>query len=112
MFSAIWNWLKNAAKSFWNAVKRLVLSIVNFFKNIVEYFKRLILDPKKHKPFIADMAHLKDMIDKAPVKQCGIFQGVYNEETNEIENYQIIEADQLDATTKETLGNDPLVVLC
>lgn len=111
MFSAIWSFLKNAAASFWNAVKRLWRAVVNFFKNVVEYFRKLRLDRNKHKPFIADLTQLKPKIKNAPEKNVGIFEGVYNEETDEIEHAQIIEADRLDDKTKDILDNDPLVIL-
>ena len=112
MFSSIWNFLKKAAAAFWNAVKRLWRAVVNFIANVVGYFKSLVLDRKKHKPFVADMSRMKAEIRNAPVKDCGIFEGVYNEETDELEHCQIIEAERLDDKTKEVLGNDPLVVLC
>ncbi|MDE6824863.1 MAG: hypothetical protein K2J27_09115 [Duncaniella sp.] len=111
MFSAIWSFLKNATASFWNAVKRLWRAVVNFFKNVVEYFRKLRLDRNKHKPFIADLTQLKPKIKNAPVRNVGIFEGVYNEETDEIEHAQIIEADRLDDKTKDILDNDPLVIL-
>lgn len=115
MFSAIWNWLKNAAKSFWNGVKRLWRAVVDFVANVYTYFKNLRLIRGKHKPFIGQLDmldKLKDGINNAPERPVGgIFEGVYNQETNEIEHFQIIESNHLDAKTKEILGNDPLVVL-
>lgn len=110
-FSSIWEWLKGAARAFWNAIKRLVIAIVNFFTHVLDYFKRLLLRPERHKPFIADLSKLKQEIKDAPVKNCGIFEGVYDEVTDDIIHTQIVESNSLDAKTREILGNEKLVVL-
>lgn len=109
--SAIWEFLKGASHAFWNAVKRLVAAIVNFFTHVLKYFKGLFLQQHRHKPFIADLSKLKAEIKDAPVKNCGIFQGVYDEQTDDIIHTQVVEASSLDAETRNILGNDKLVVL-
>lgn len=110
-FSFIWEWLKGAALAFWNAIKHLVTVIVNFFKHVVTYFKNLALQKYRHKPFIADLSSIKAEIRNAPVKDCGIFQGVYDVVTDDIIHTQVVEANSVDAKTREVLGNDKLVVL-
>ena len=110
-FSSIWEWLKEAGRAFWNAIKRLVVAVVNFFTHVRDYFRKLFLRPERHKPFVADLSKLKAEIKDAPVKNCGIFQGVYDEYTDEIIHTQVVESNSLDAKTREVLGNDKLVVL-
>lgn len=110
-FSTVWQAVKGFFVSFWKAIKRLFEAIVNFFEHIVNYFKNLALNKNKHKPFVADLEKLKDEIRNAPIRDCGIFEGVYNEETDEIEHTRIIETDELDAKTRSILNGDPLVVL-
>lgn len=51
------------------------------------------------------------MLKTAPRKDVGIFEGVYNEEADEITVSRYLEADEVDQKTKEVLGNEPLVVL-
>lgn len=51
------------------------------------------------------------MLKTAPKKDVGIFEGVYNEEEDEIVSHRYLDADSLDARTKEILGKEPLVVL-
>ena len=51
------------------------------------------------------------MLRRAPNKNVGIFKGVYNEETDEIEHSEFVEADELDSQTKNVMQNEPLVVL-
>lgn len=110
-FNSIWEWLKGAAQSFWNAIKRFVVAVVNFFSHVLNYFKGLHLQKQRHTPFLADLRKLKSEIKNAPVKNCGIFEGVYDEYTDEIIHSQVVESDSLDAKTREILGNDKMVVL-
>lgn len=94
-------------------VKKVINGVLSFAKNVVGWFKNLNLNPNTQTPFIANAnaPELKEMIKNAPVKNVGIFEGVYNEETNEIEHAQLIEADAVDKDTYQTLGNETLVVL-
>ncbi len=85
--------------------------VLSFFDYVVDYFKGLKLRQGRDVPFIADENKIADLIHKAPVKNVGIFEGTYNEDTNEIENYRAIEADEMDSQLKSVLGNEKLVVL-
>lgn len=62
-------------------------------------------------PFVAKGETFKEMLDRAPVKTIGLFKGVYNKETDEIEHAEFIEADSLDNETRNLIDSDPLVVL-
>lgn len=110
-FSALWQGVVNFAKRLWNAIKRIFVAIVRLFREVVDYFKRMILDPQKDKPFIGKLDQLKEAIKNAPTKDAGIFRGVYNEATDEIEKFDIVEAKEIDAETSNLMGNDALVVL-
>ena len=94
-------------------VKKVINGVLNFVKNVVGWFKKLNLNPNTQTPFIANAnkPELKEMLNNAPVKNVGIFEGVYNEETDEIEHAQLLEADAVDQQIYQTLGNEPLVVL-
>lgn len=85
--------------------------ILSFKDYIVDYFKGLLLRRGRDIPFIADEKKIADLIHKAPVKDVGIFEATYNEDTNEIENYRALEADGMDSQLKSILGNEKLVVL-
>ena len=85
--------------------------ILSFFDYVVDYFKGLKLRRGRDVPFIADENKIADLIHNAPVKNVGIFEGTYNEDINEIENYRAIEADEMDPQLKNVLGNEKLVVL-
>lgn len=110
-FSWLWEGVKSFFVAFWRTINRFFTALVNFVKNIVSYFRGLILNKQKDKPFVADLSKLKDLIKDAPIRNAGIFEGVYDEETDEIKHTQIVEANNLDSETKNLLAGDPLVVL-
>jgi hypothetical protein len=103
-FRAALQWIKNI-------VKIVIDGVLNFAEKVVGYFKNLKLTPNKHVPFIANKQAFVDKIKNATVKNVGIFQGIFNKDTNEFEHVQDLEADSLDQNTKEILGNEELVVL-
>ena len=84
---------------------------LNFVKDVVNWFRRLNLNPQKDTPFVADADKFKELLKTAPKKKVGIFEGVYNEDEDEITAHQYVDADSVDQQTKSVLGNEPLVVL-
>lgn len=90
---------------------RIVNGILNFARHIVGWFQSLNLNPKKEIPFIADKSLLKERIKNAPVKNVGIFKGVYNEELDEITHSEYLAADEIDNETIGVMGDETLVVL-
>ncbi len=95
------------------ALKRLVIRFIQFFKHVVSWFKQLSLDPQEDTPFIVDAEKMSELLNDAPVVECGIFEGVYNEETNTITHHRLIESDDIDDQTENILSrsNNGLVVL-
>ena len=91
--------------------RRIINGILNFTRDVILWFQEAFLDQNKHVPFIADTNKIKDLLKTAPVKNVGIFKGVYNQQTDEIERNELIEADNLDQQTKSIIGNETLVVL-
>lgn len=113
VFSSIWEGLKKLYSKIANFVKRVFRAIVNFAKDVVDYFKRLNLNPKQDTPFVIDAGELGQRIKEAKKVNVGIFQGVYHEDTNTITDCREIEADNLDNQTQEVMkqGEDGIVVL-
>lgn len=103
--------IKAAFRWLTNIVRKVIRGILKFATEVVNWFKSLSLDKDKHTPFIADAEQFKDMLKTAPKKDVGIFEGVYDEEADEIVANRYLEADEVDQKTKEVLGNEPLVVL-
>lgn len=93
--------------------KKIINGIINFYTHIVGWFKSLMLKQGRDVPFIANAnsPQFRQLLKEAPVKNVGIFQGVYNEDTNEITYNEYLQADAIDAETRNILGKETLVVL-
>ncbi|MEE1542697.1 MAG: hypothetical protein UF067_09535 [Paludibacteraceae bacterium] len=113
IFGDIISWIKNAISRLVGFIKKVINGIFNFAKHMVSYFKNLNLNQEEQTPFIANAntPEFKQMLGCAPKKNVGIFQGVYNDQTEEIEHAEYIEADKIDSKTKDVLGRESLVVL-
>lgn len=111
MFDYIFDAIGSLFEKIGDLIADFIDGILTLAEYVVDYFKGLKLRPDRDIPFIADEVQLADLIHRAPVKKVGIFEGVYNEDTNEIEHYRAIEADMMDSSLKKVLGNEPLVVL-
>lgn len=111
----MYEWLKNAFSQvltwFKNIVRKVINGVLEFAQQVVGYFRNLNLKPQIHVPFMANLDSFKQELKNVPVKKVGIFQGVFNEQTNEFEHINQVEADSLDQKTKEVLGREELVVL-
>lgn len=94
-----------------NVIHTIVQGVLRFVDYVLNWFKSLRLDPHTQTPFIADGNKIKDMIKSAPRKNVGIFEGVYDDEEDEITEHRYLDANSMDEKTKKTLGNEPLVVL-
>lgn len=110
---AIWE----AIEGIFNAIKNLVIKfingILNFAKNVLGFFRGLKLKQGRDVPFLANAnsPEFKAMLKQAPKKSVGIFQGTFNEETDEIDHYEYVQADSLDEQTRNVMGDEKLVVL-
>lgn len=104
-------WIENAFRFLRDIWSEIIEGVVSFFRHVVGWFRELMLDKKKHVPFVGKMDEFKSALKNAPVKNAGIFEGVYNEETDEIEHIRYLDADDLDDQTKNIIGDQPLVVL-
>ena len=92
-------------------ISYIIDGVLSLWNHVTAYFKGLKLRKGRDIPFIANQEKLKDIIHQAPVKNVGIFEGTYNEDTDKIENYRMVEADELDPQLKNVLGKEKLVVL-
>ncbi|WP_104728215.1 hypothetical protein [Helicobacter felis] len=97
-------------ESVWAWVKRIVTRILNFFKNIVDWFK----DPKRQKRLQEE----KGKVEAVVVKhfENGSYNTInclFNTDTGQIEGEEAlgIESEELDATTKKHFGDKDMIVL-
>lgn len=113
----MWDFIFDALETLFDwigeVVSIIIDGVIEMFTHVVQYFKGLRLRKNRDVPFIANenSEKFREMLHQAPVKDVGIFEATYNEDTNEIENYRSLEADELDPKIKNALGNEPLVVL-
>ncbi len=80
---------------------------------VVDYFKSLKLRKGHDIPFVANAKHpkIQEMLNDQSERPFALFVATYNEDTDNIENYRSIEANELDDEIKNILGDEPLVVL-
>lgn len=111
IFSALVGYFASALVA--NLITLIIDGIISMIKHVVQYFRGLRLRQGRDVPFIANENHpeFREMIHKAPTKNVGIFEAVYNEDTDEIEKAREIQADELDDSIKSTLNHEPIVVL-
>ncbi len=91
----------------------IVIAVYKLSQRIKEWLtkdKVKTLDPKQDKIFLGKITE-KLKSDKIKVKNIGIYQGIYNEGQDEITEIKAYDAESLDDETKQTLGNDDIVLL-
>jgi len=81
--------------------------------DIVDYFKSLKLRKGHDIPFVANAKHpkIQEKLNDQSERPFALYLGTYNESTNNIENFRLIEINEIDDEIKNLLGIDPLVVL-
>ncbi len=101
-------------------VKKIIAKIVDFKSQIVDWIKNHPLIKGRHIPFLMNKSTFGEMLKKAPTvkipdlfgeEKVGLFEGIYDDQADEITDLQYIAADKYDEQTKEVLGNEELVVL-
>lgn len=103
--------IDNALRGIRELIREVIRGVLSFVQDVVGWFRSLGLIKGKDIPFVADPAKIKDMLNNAPVKNVGLFEGVYDEQSDTITRHRLIEADSLDEQTRQILSNEPLVVL-
>ncbi len=129
MLENILNFIKTALRSFISFVKRLATKLIHgvlkFKEHIVSWFKGRSLEKGKHSPFLIKGETLRDLVKTAPVHKLDedifsknsnntVAQAVYDTETDEITDLQILGADELDSETQSIFNqhsNNDIIVL-
>lgn len=92
----------------------LIEVVVDLLKDIVEYFKGLSLNRKKHTAFVmstdADVnSPIASLIDDS-LKGKGIVEGVYNRESDKIESLRYIGGNGISTEITDKMDGSPVVV--
>lgn len=111
----MWEFILDAVEALFDFIDSVISwiidGLISLLEHVTNYFRGLKLKKGRDIPFIADQRKLGNIIHQAPQKNVGIFEGTYNEDTNEIENYRLVEADGMSEDVKDLLGKEKLVVL-
>ncbi len=101
----MWEFILDCLRSLRDWVVDLIVTVVSWVENVVGWFKKLKLDKKRHIPFIIDMKTLRKQLDNAPVIEgSGVFEAVYDEQTDEMVAHNTIKANSLDRKTQDALN--------
>lgn len=129
MLENILNFIKTALGSFFSFVKRLATKLIHgilkFKEHIVSWFKGRTLVKGKDIPTLIKGKTLVDLLKTAPVHKLEedifsknnnntVAQAVYDTETDEITDLQILGADELDSETQSIFNqysNNDIIVL-
>lgn len=99
-------------ESIWGAIKRFFVKILNFAKNILDFFKdpRRLRKLKEDKNIIA--VSIKQNLENGNYRTVNCF---FDKKENEIvdmdDNALGIESEEIDAQTEKTFGNRDMVIL-
>ena len=99
-------------RKIWDGIKKIILKIVDFVKNIISFFK----DPQRLKKLQEDKNRIaisiKENLDNG---QFNIVNCLYDKTTEEIVDMETdaqgIEAESLDEETKQHFGDKDMIVL-
>lgn len=91
----------------------LIQGVIDFLTHVVSWFRSLRLDKKKDIPFIMKGEKFREMLHQAPKKNVGLFEANYDEQADEITANRWLEADGVDAKTRQALNEseDGVLVL-
>lgn len=93
----------------------IIQAAVNFFTNVIEYFKSLNLSKELHKAFLMSTEKTASnpfsslIADELSGK--GIIEGVYNKATGNIDSLRYIGGEGVDEKTEALIKDNPIVVL-
>ena len=102
--------LWEAIKKVWNYLKKLWVKILNFFNNIVGWFK----DPKRLRKLREDQNKMAFAIkEKLANGDYNVVTGIFDQKTGEIliEDTVVYQTKELDEETAKQFGNKDLIII-
>lgn len=93
----------------------IIQAVVDFFSNIVEYFKSLNLKKNLQTAFVmsTEKSAMNPLAVLVPegLEGKGVIEGVYNNVTDNIESLRYIGGEGVDEKTESLIKDNPIVVL-
>ena len=102
------DFIKEIFKEAWKYAKRIWVKIVNFFKNIVAWFKNKDRIKKLQEDKNKTAVIIKEKLDNGDYNVCNC---LFDTETNTLDDSEIIQAENLDNDTKNKFGNQDMIIL-
>lgn len=101
-------WIKNGVDRLGAAVKRLIRKIVNFFKNIVSWFKdeKRLKKIKEDKNTVAVV--IKEKLDSGDYET---IQCLFDKEEDEVLDAQVITCESIDQKTEDSFKDKDMILL-
>lgn len=118
MIDAIIDALSRGAQWLANIVVAIINGIIDFVRDIKNWFRKLGLKIGRHIPFLAKtkVPGLAPVLKRAKEIDVGIFDkketlaaGVYDEYDDTISNLKVMGGDQLDEQTKKVIQDEDIV---
>lgn len=112
MIDTILDLIASAIKFVVDFIIDIIDGVISFWNDLVDYFKKLTLVKGRDLPFVVDAKKIRGMLDNAPTMEIpGLFEGVYNEETDKIEHGRFVYGNDLDEKTKDVIKDQGIVIL-
>ena len=104
MYEIIEDLLKDA----WEYIKKIYLKVINFFKNIVSWFKN-----KERLKKLEEDKNKTAVIIKEKMKngEYNVVNCLFDKETNTLDDAEIIQTENLDQETKNKFGHKDMIIL-
>ena len=105
-----WSELWEAIKKVWNFLKRVTVKILNFFNNIVNWFK----NPETLAEIRKDLNNLPVAVKQNLANgKVTVITGIFNKATGElsVKHTIVYDAEKLDEETAKRFGDKDLIIL-
>ena len=93
----------------------ILQAVVDFFTNVIEYFKSLDLKKEIHTAFVMSTEKTAtnpfSSLISDELSGKGIIEGVYNKATDSIDSLRYIGGEGVDEKTESIIKDNPIVVL-
>lgn len=90
-------------------------TVIQFYTEVVEYFKSMALERGVQIPFVfgedSPIADQLEGLKKEEHSQTGIYEGVFNDKTEQIESLRWVGAPDMDEQTESMIKNKDIIVL-
>ena len=104
----MFEFIKRALRAVWNTLKKIVLKILNFFKNIVSWFR----DPRKLEKLKEDKDQIAVVIkEKLANGDYEVINVLYNKNDNTVTDAEVMSTGDIDQETRNNFKDKDMLIL-